>query len=377
VARGRWAGTKLKGRTKAPLALLFIGLLTACAVHGAGSTHAGELHGAPYVIWTPAEANGNLLVRAPGYRHLDATRAIAWDAREDPVYAELIDAGWTIATTHYRRDARVGEAGMADLVALIEFTGRAHGPFTTVIVEGEAMGGMIAIRLLEDPARSQQISGAIVFGTLLDAASEHQADQDVTSEEVVLNYRPSRPLYLVSSHDQLAGPLAYLARTASQQPRMTVAVHVIERSGQLELTDPERRRALRQIYNWVNGEPPPRLGDATIEEPLPVGSGALGNDQVRTGVLDVDPAYGNLDLDVTLNDLIDLGVGLGDRVAIRAGATTHFARIGDRYASVPTGEWVLVALPDGRLRLAVNRGNAAAALGIAPGAELLLQSVAP
>lgn len=355
-------------------------ILASCLLLGAAhlqaaATQSGEIDGAPYAVWRPASANGMLLLRAPGYRPIGAPRSIAWEATEDPVYAALIDNGWTVAMTHYRRNGWVIKDGVADVAALIENVRATFGPFRIVVVEGESMGGLIATRLVEDTARSQLVSGAVAFGAALTIPADRLADWGGDPSDLMLNYAPARPLYFVSNRNELAGPLAYLARAAVDETHMSVAVHSIERPGHVNLADEERSLALLRIYNWVSGEPPARLDDASVEVPEAVGSGRLGSDSIVAEVIGVDPNYGNIDLNVTLSDLRLYGAEFGDSVGIRRGDSVYFARIGDRYASVPAGQWVAVVLPDGQLRLAINMGHAASTLGVEAGSELTLVPV--
>lgn len=352
--------------------LLATCLLFVAACLQAAQARSGDIEGAPYAVWRPAEANGILLLRAPGYRPMDAPRGIVWEASEDPVYAALIDDGWTVAMTRYRRNGWVIDDGVTDVAALIENLSAAYGPFRIVIVEGESMGGLIVTRLVEDPARSGLVSGAVAFGAALAVPGDRLTELGGDPADLRLTHAPTRPLYFVSNRNELAGPLAYLARAAMEETHMRVAVHSLERPGHVNLADEERSLALLRIYNWVSGEPPARLDDASVDVPQAVGSGRLGDDAIAAEVTLVDPNYGNIDLNVTLADLRQYGADFGDSIGIRKGEQTHFARIGDRYASVPAGQWVAVVLPDGQLRLAINMGHAASALGVEPGSELLL-----
>ncbi len=347
-------------------------LLLGAACLQAAPTRTGDIDGAPYAIWRPAEANGMLLLRAPGYRPMDAPRSIAWEATEASVYAALIEDGWTVAMTRYRRNGWVIEDGVADVATLIEHANENYGPFRIVIVEGESMGGLIATRLVEDRERSHLVSGAVAFGAALSVSSDRLAELGGDPAELRLSHAPMRPIYFVSNRNELAGPLAYLAHAAADETVMSVAVHSLERPGHVNLADEERSLALLRIYNWVSGEPPARLDDASVEVPEAVGSGQLGSDRIIAAVTSVDPNYGNIDLNVTLSDLSQYGAGFGDRVGIERGDSVHFARIGDRYASVPDGQWVAVVLPDGQLRLAINMGHAASTLGVEAGSELTL-----
>jgi S-adenosyl-L-methionine hydrolase (adenosine-forming) len=92
---------------------------------------------------------------------------------------------------------------------------------------------------------------------------------------------------------------------------------------------------------------PVRLRDPTVH---------IGPDGVRAEVLSVD-GFGNVQLAAT-----HLG-GLTGTVRVQDG----LAVIGHTFADVPDGELVVLADSAGYVAIAVNRGNAAARLGVEPG----------
>jgi S-adenosyl-L-methionine hydrolase (adenosine-forming) len=92
---------------------------------------------------------------------------------------------------------------------------------------------------------------------------------------------------------------------------------------------------------------PVRLREPTVH---------IGPDVVRAEVLSVD-GFGNVQLAAT-----DLG-GLTGTVRIQDGLAT----VGRTFADVPDGELVVLADSAGYVAIAVNRGSAAARLGVRPG----------
>lgn len=105
------------------------------------------------------------------------------------------------------------------------------------------------------------------------------------------------------------------------------------------------------------GLDPARLGPAVADPVrLPAPTVHIGPDGVRAEVLSVD-GFGNVQLAAT-----DLG-GLTERVRVQDGPAT----VGRTFADVPAGELVVLADSAGYVVIAVNRGNAAARLGVEPG----------
>jgi S-adenosylmethionine hydrolase len=94
---------------------------------------------------------------------------------------------------------------------------------------------------------------------------------------------------------------------------------------------------------------------------------------VHAVVLDVD-RFGNVALGATLRALDAAGL---DRpvLQIEVGGTRRAVALGRTFADVAPGDLVLLEDASGRAALAVNAGDAAAALGVGPGDRLVLRAV--
>ena len=100
----------------------------------------------------------------------------------------------------------------------------------------------------------------------------------------------------------------------------------------------------------------------------------LENALLTVHVLGAD-RFGNLTLDVEHEELIDAGLRLGTRVAVEVRGRTVEANYAGTFADVAEGELVLYEDSYRSLALAVNRGSAAAALGVGLDAELRLRAL--
>jgi S-adenosyl-L-methionine hydrolase (adenosine-forming) len=103
--------------------------------------------------------------------------------------------------------------------------------------------------------------------------------------------------------------------------------------------------------------------DDLVTLPAPVMSAERG--QLRTEVLVVDH-FGNVQLAARSVDLEAAGFTSGTVTLALPGRTAPALR-GTTFADVPVGDPVLYVDAAGHAALAVNRGNAAATLGLAPG----------
>jgi S-adenosylmethionine hydrolase len=82
--------------------------------------------------------------------------------------------------------------------------------------------------------------------------------------------------------------------------------------------------------------------------------------------------YGNVGLDLTHEHMLATGLTIGTRADVACGDRTAVAIVVQTFADVPAGEMLVYEDAWGAVALAVNRGDAAAALGVARDAELRL-----
>lgn len=82
--------------------------------------------------------------------------------------------------------------------------------------------------------------------------------------------------------------------------------------------------------------------------------------------------FGNVVLNAGHDDLAGTGLMLGRAVEIEAGGRRHRAMLASTFADVAPGELLVYEDAYRALAIAVNRGDAAAALGVQPDAEIAL-----
>jgi S-adenosylmethionine hydrolase len=109
---------------------------------------------------------------------------------------------------------------------------------------------------------------------------------------------------------------------------------------------------------------------AVLELPRPEHSG----DTLVAHALLVD-VYGNVTLDVRHEDLPSTGLALGHAVEVETRGRATPATFTGTFADVPAGELLLYEDASRTLALAVNRGDAAATLGVSVDDEVRLRSL--
>jgi S-adenosylmethionine hydrolase len=150
-------------------------------------------------------------------------------------------------------------------------------------------------------------------------------------------------------------------------------------TGAYELADPAYRLPAvsatfhgRDVFapaaaHLCRGVEPSRLGPPVADlVRLPPPTVHIGPGEVRAEVLSVD-GFGNVQLAAT-----DLG-GLAGSVRVQG----QPARVARTFADVPAGELAVLTDSAGYVAVAVNRGDAAARLGLRPGATVHIHAESP
>jgi S-adenosylmethionine hydrolase len=115
------------------------------------------------------------------------------------------------------------------------------------------------------------------------------------------------------------------------------------------------------------GEPLPVEELTTLDLPKPL----LSPGSALAHALLID-GYGNVSLDVTHDDLIELGATLGSRLEVGGPRLSAEATVVQTFADVAPGEMLVYEDAWGAIAVAVNRGDAAKALGVNRDAEVRL-----
>ena len=108
---------------------------------------------------------------------------------------------------------------------------------------------------------------------------------------------------------------------------------------------------------------------------LPVPERLVRDSAAEGEVLTVD-RFGNVQLAITASDAAEIGVKSGGTVLVQCAQLRQAVPYRDMFGAVGPGELVAFTDSAGLVSLAVNGGNAAQRLGLAPGARVLLTALA-
>jgi S-adenosylmethionine hydrolase len=106
----------------------------------------------------------------------------------------------------------------------------------------------------------------------------------------------------------------------------------------------------------------------TLELPDPI----LDEDGATAHALLID-GYGNVSLDLTHEHMLELGLALGERIEVAGPRLSSEAVVVQTFADVAPGEMLLYEDAWGAVAVAVNRGDAAKALGSTRDSEVRLK----
>jgi dienelactone hydrolase len=332
----------------------------------------GEIAGAKFTALVPRTWNRRILLIAHGLR--DADMPLIADLEPDhPAYRTLVNEGWIVAKSSYRRNGVIIADAIADLDALRTHLVARHGEPGRVLVAGDSMGGLIAVLLAErEPDEAQggrQYDGVVAVGPALGLRESNQATG--------LSRKPGVPIVFLANQSELGAAQAYTATaipaTADRQPHFLR----VSRDGHVNVNAAERLAALRALNLWLDtgrnalpapprGEPAVDITVAAARLPTQVTMHADGRG-FDARVLRVSANYGNLYVNVQPDDFIAAGIRSLHWFQFKVGERTYRTRYGSSFDSVERGEWVAFGSADGFTWVARNLGNAATATGLKVG----------
>lgn len=363
----------LRSSARAFLAAVLVALLPALASAAQAPTavtvETGEIAGAKFTLARPAKWNGSVLLLAHGLRAAD--RPLVADlSPEQFTYKTLIEEGWIVAKTSYRRNGLIVADAIADLDALRDHIEATYGRPARVLLEGDSMGGFIVTLMAErDRHEPVRYHGAVAIGAALQIRDP--------ASSLGLTLRPQIPLIFLTNQSELEGPGKYVVAEAERTPSLAPTLFRVSRDGHVNVNQRERLAALRAVNDWIDrgrqslprpdGKAP--FFDATIA-PAPLPSRVTVHDDGRgfdAHVIEVSAIYGNVFIDAQPADFAAVGIEPNAwfqlLVRDRSFRTLH----GRDFASVKRGEWVTFGNADGFYWLARNYADAAATAGVKVG----------
>jgi pimeloyl-ACP methyl ester carboxylesterase len=336
----------------------------------------GELGPARFALARPERWNRGLLLLAPGLRP-EERPLVAELFPDHAAHRALLEAGWMIATTSYRRNGLIVADAIADLDALREHIAETYGRPVRVVLQGESMGGLIVTHLAErEPLQPAVYHGAIAIGAALHL-------REPNSRLGGLTLQPRIPLVFLANRSEIDAPSHYVT---ADVPRLGGHIPVllrVSRDGHVNVNQAERLAAFRILDAWLeNGRhtvPPPAPGgpfvDVTVA-PQPKPSAVVRHPDGRgfdARVIEVSAAFGNLFIDAQPEDFAAAGIERMTWFQLKVGTAVFRVFHGRDFNSVKRAEWVSFPNADGYYWLVRNFADAAATARLQVGSAVTLR----
>jgi len=345
---------------------------------GKVTSASGDIEGAKFTLALPENWNHRVLIVAHGLRPAD--RPLVADLFPDHFsYQTLLDEGWLIAKTSYRRNGLVIADAMADIDALRGHITATYGVPERVVLEGESMGGLIVTLLAERTGEKHTLySGAVAIGAAL-----HVREPAVP--DLAPNRRPQVPLIFLTNQSELDGPQAYVSAPSIDPDTPRPVLWRISRDGHVNVNQQERLAALRALNAWIERGPSalPEPGQGKPYFDATIAAQSLPSQVARhpdnrgfdARVVEVSAVYGNVFLNAQPGDFDAIGIGRMSRFLLTAGDQTFRVMYGRDFSSVKRGEWVVFANADGFTWLARNFADAAAVAKLGAGDTVSIRRI--
>jgi len=328
----------------------------------------GKIQGARYRLAKPKNWRKKILLVAPGWRPPDAP-LVAELRTSDPFEFSLLEGGWLVATTSYRRTGMIIEDGIADLQNLVGRIEKYYGEADLLVIEGASMGASIGVLIAEGDYFPKRMKiGVLAYGVGLEEGGE--------TGPLPLTHRPLKPVLFMSNRSEWDSPHDYVRETPWSD--MRPVLWQVGRDGHVNLNSAERLLAVGAMQQWLEeGMRPGVDGLGGLDVTVDMSDRPTTADELPDGysvrVINVDGVYGNIDTEMVDQDL-DWMKEASPMGFYAKGHHQVFVRYGTTYADVGEGEFVAFLNAEGFVRIARNMGNAAGDIGCREGDALDLTS---
>ncbi|MEK7950661.1 SAM hydroxide adenosyltransferase [Luteolibacter soli] len=339
-------------------ALVLAAVLFAVNLHAQEIT-TGEIDGAKYMIAAPPEWQGKLVMIAHGYRA--ENEPLKADIEIDPRFAKpLLERGWAIASTSYRRNGWIIEDAILDLKALRDHVASSKGEVKRCILVGSSMGGLVGT--LASEGAIDNLHGVVAIGAYL-------GNRETGAYYETLSWKPKVPILFLTNETELDHPSHYREKASVE----STALWEVKRPGHCNVSAIERYNAVLAVDSWVDGTVPEqdRDKDGTVRPPARESTATKVEGGLAGKITFVSASFGNLSSNLVSADLDTLGLKVGDKVIVKGGTQLE-ATVALYHTDVEEGKAAVYVTPDGWVAIVINSGNAAEALQVKNGDRVTL-----
>jgi len=294
--------------------------------------------------------NKHVLIYAHGFRPANEPLSAVFPV-DSPDVKALLDEGWMIAATSYRRNGWIVDDAIEDMTQLRQYVIDKYGMPERIYLDGWSMGGAIVTKMAE--TCKGQYDGVLAVGSALNFGA------------VQYTFQPQMPLLFISNQNELNDPKHYLAQL--KDAPIKPALWFLKRDGHCNMNTSEELAALHALFTYRETGKIEDNKDATIVlTPASVARFADGGAYAKmTGA--------NIDTEFTAADLEKLDITRGRKFQVIFKEKTETILLGTSYFDVKQGEWVAFLMADGYVKIARNYDSVIALLGCKTGDELFIK----
>jgi dienelactone hydrolase len=310
------------------------------------------------MVATPAKWQGKLVLIAHGYRGEDQPLKAEFEI--DKRFAKpLIDQGWAIASTSYRRNGWIIEDAILDLKALRDHVVASKGEVGRCVIVGSSMGGLIGTLIAE--GAMDNVHGVVAIGAYL-------GDRATGAYYQTLTWQPKVPVLFLTNETELDHPRHYREKAGADK----TALWEVKRPGHCNVSAPERYRAVLAVDGWISGTAPEKDKDGTVRPPSRKSTATKANGGLAGKITFASAGFGNLSSNLVAADLEKLGLKVGDKTIVKSDKAQLEATVALYRTDVDGGQASVYVTPDGWVAIVINGGNAAEALKVKLGDRVTL-----
>ena len=341
--------------------LCFILILETCRSQAQHREISGELDGVFFDILYPEQWKGDLLIYNHGliFEHLPPSTYL--DPSREP-FTTLLENGWLLASSCYRRNGLIIGDAVDDVLELIEHLRERFGKPRNTFLIGESMGGAISLQLLED--HPNQFQGALILGRglfTMDPMSPY-----------TYRYQPDAPVLFLCNVSEIDQAQEYVTKAADRGKLL--ALWEIKREGHVNINRAEYLAALHELFLWARGGKITLRRDATINFEKKTSTALFADGGAYGRVNSIDSTFGNLSTTFVGADWTRLGIAIGQIFHLEINGKVYQASLVSTYTDVPKGHWLAFRSADGYFTIAINFDNAAQRAGVLSPSETIFIS---
>jgi hypothetical protein len=306
------------------------------------STEDRELQGSNVTIISPDNWNGKLLLIAHGYRVIGSDKSSHISVHE--FYESLLEKGWMIAGTSYRRNGMILRDAIEDLKYLENYISKNYGKIDEKYLYGRSMGGMIGVHIAED--KNSSYSGIFALGAGMKCRDE--------VNPLEITHKPYIPIMFLSNETETELPQKYVNNIEINA--IKPILWTIDRPGHCNANQLELIDGFDALLDMCQGK--------DVEESKIVlhdMSNSIQSDAVITNnniEIPLEGSSSSYRMNIRKSDLEKIGIEHKSFFEMEYNDKSYYVFWGDTYSDAPYLFWVSFFQANGKYKLARNFGNA-------------------